>query len=250
MKIVNVNGEIGYPKKTMVPGRTAEELIRRMDVDGVDECVAYHHIAVRQIQEGNAEMKLIAEASGGRLKPCYFVHPRLDGVQMPKAADLLEELRRDRPAAVTMHPADHGYPLDKLYCGELMEVLQELQIPVLLDNRSRVPEFMTRIPTIAKEFPKVPIVVNEVTYTTTMFNYVCMKETENILLGIGGMGSFGELDHLVNTFGGHRFVVSSTAGCISAGALGMVYLGRFSQEDKDLILGGNWQRLQEEIKWA
>ena len=69
-------------------------------------------------------------------------------------------------------------------------------------------------------------------------------------LGIGGIGSFGEVDHLVNTFGAHRFVVSSTAGCISAGALGMVYLGRFSQEDKDMILGGNWQRLQEEIKWA
>jgi predicted TIM-barrel fold metal-dependent hydrolase len=170
---------------------------------------------------------------------------------MPKAADLLDDLRRDRPAAVTLRPAEHGYPLDKLYCGELMEVLQELRIPVLLyNNATAVPEFMTRIPTIAKEFPKLPIVVIETTYTTSMFNYVCMKETENILLGIGGMESFGEVDHLVNTFGGHRFVVSSTAGCISAGALGMVYLGRFSQEDKELILGGNWQRLQEEIKWA
>ena len=64
------------------------------------------------------------------------------------------------------------------------------------------------------------------------------------------MGAFAELDHLVNTYGGHRFVISSTAGCISAGALGMVYLGRFSQEEKEMILGGNWQRLQEGIKWA
>ena len=69
-------------------------------------------------------------------------------------------------------------------------------------------------------------------------------------LGTGhGLVLQQELDNLVQQYGSHRFVMGSTAGCISAGALGMIYMGRFSQEDKENILGGNWLRLQEGIKW-
>ena len=223
------------------------------------ECILFHSNTIRTFgrvdngdthMSGNEELRQIAEASNGRIKACYILHPRLDGVQMPKAPDLLEWLRRDRPAAVTIRPADHGYPMTDLYCGELLEVLQELRMPLLLSNSAKVfPEFDTRIPALAAEFTELPIVVSVNTYTTCMFNYICMKNTENILLGVGGMEAFSELDHLVNTYGSHRFVLSSTAGCLAAGALGLVYMGRFSQTDKEAILGGNWQRIQEGIQW-
>lgn len=249
MKIIDVNGSLGYAKKTIQPGMTPEELIRRMDQSGVDESVAYHNISIRQIQEGNKEMSDIAAASNGRIKACYMVHPRLDGFQMPKAPELLKYLKENRPAAVTMRPAEHGYPLSSLYCGELMEALQTLRIPVIMNNTKAFGDFQKDIPQIAKEFPELPIVVHQRTYTTCMFNYISMKNTENILIGVGGMGAFSELDNLVQQYGGHRFVLSSTDGCLAAGGLGMIYLGRFSQEDKENILGGNWLRLQEGIKW-
>ena len=250
MKIIDVNGSLGYVKKTIMPGLTPEKMIQQMDQSGVDVTVAYHNVAIRQLQEGNAEMSQIAASSGGRIETCYVVHPRLDGFQMPKAPELLEYLKQNRPSAVTVFPADHGYPLDKLYCGELMEVLQTLRMPLILKNlKAMGDDFKLAIPRLAKEFPDLPIVMVVRGYTTCMLNYICLKETENITLGVGGMCAFGELDNLVQEFGGHRFVLANTAGCLTAGSLGLVYMGRFSQEDKENILGGNWLRLQEGIKW-
>lgn len=250
MKIVDINGYVGYVKKKIQPGMSVEELLRRMDQAGVDEIVAWNTISSRQIMDGNAEMLDIAAASGGRIHPCFMVHPRLDGYQMPKAPEFMEYLKKNRPAAVTIRPTTHGYPLTSIYCGELMEVLQELRLPIIMGSSKEYGDFKRDIPQLAKEFPELPIVVNTEGYTHCMFNYICMKETENVVLGVGKMCSLGELDTLVQEYGSKRFVLSSTAGCHAGGGLGMVYMGRFSQEDKENILGGTWQKLQEGIKWA
>lgn len=250
MKIIDVNASVGYEKKKIQPGMAAEELVRRMDQCGVDVSVAYNTISLRQIQEGNAEMDEIAAASGGRIQSCYMMHPRLDGFQMPKAPELVEYLKKNRPVATRIFPADHVFPLDKLYCGELMEVLQSLRLPLILNNTKAMGDnYAMTIPKIAMDFPELPIVMVVRGFETCMLNYTCLKNTENIILGVSAMCAFGELDNLVQQYGSHRFVMGSTAGCISAGALGMIYMGRFSQEDKENILGGNWLRLQEGIKW-
>ena len=72
MKIVDINGYVGYVKKKIQPGMSVEELLRRMDQAGVDEIVAWNTISSRQIMDGNAEMLDIAAASGGRIQrvPC------------------------------------------------------------------------------------------------------------------------------------------------------------------------------------
>ena len=250
MKIIDINGFVGYIKKRIQPGMSVEELLRRMDQSGVDETVAWNTISSRQIFGGNEEMTQIAKESNGRIHACYMVHPRLDGFQMPKAPEFMEYLKANRPAAVTIRPTTHGYPLTAQYCGELMEVLQELRLPVILASSKEFGDFKRDIPVLAKQFPKLPMVVHTDGYTHCMFNYICMKDTENIILGVGKMCSLGELDNLVQVYGSHRFVLSSTAGCQASGGLGMIYMGRFSQEDKENILGGTWQKLQEGVKWA
>ena len=72
----------------------------------------------------------------------------------------------------------------------------------------------------------------------------------NIYFNLGFIENASELNQLVREYGAERFLLGSTAGLLTGGGMGLVYMGEFTEEDKQKMLGGNWQRLQEGIQWA
>lgn len=247
MKIVDINGCIGYDLKTVAPPVMPETLIRELDRSGTDCAVVWHTRSLMQILDGNADVQAAADASRGRLLPCYMVHPYMDDIQMPK--DLKGYLRKHRPACVTIAPKNHKYPLISRYCGEMLQALEELRIPVLL-RTSTVPGYDEKVLAIADEYPNLPIVISHYGYTCSMFLRTAMRTTKNIYVNLGFIENASELNQLVREYGADRFLLGSTAGLLTGGAMGLVYLGEFTQEEKEKMLGGNWQRLQEDIQWT
>lgn len=246
MKIVDINGYLGYTLGKVEPAFTKDDLLREMDRAGVDTSVVVYFRSVMQVLDGNADIKEIADNSNGRIQACFMVHPYMDDIQMPK--DLKCYLKENRPAAVTMHPKEHKYPFVSRYCGEALKALEELRIPLFLDV-GNVPGYDEKILQIADEYPNLPIVITKQGYTTSMFMRTALRTTKNIYLNLGFIENAGELPQLVHEYGAERFLMGSTAGSIAGGALGLVYLGGYSKEEQELMLGGNWQRLQEGIKW-
>lgn len=248
MEIIDINASFGYQPDEILPKRTPEQMLERMDTAGVTSCVAYATRAIIQFAEGNAETLAVSASSGGRIAPCLVLHPYMDGIQMPKADDLSALLRRVRPAAVRIFPSQHKYLLTEFYCGELMEVLQQLRIPVMLNLKGK--SGVDRdLPELSARFPQIPFVLMDADHGTSLQSRMLLQKRKNIYLNVGFMDGVAELDQLVRDFGAERFLFGSSAGCISDGALGMVYYGRFPQEAKQAILAGNWKRLQEGIQW-
>lgn len=246
MKIVDINGCIGYDLGKVAPAVKPEDLIREMDRSGTNQAVVWHTRSLMQILDGNAEMQAVADASDGRLLPCYMVHPYMDDIQMPK--DLKGYLKKHRPACVTIAPKDHKYLLASRYCGEMLQALEELRIPVML-RLSEVENYQERVLKIADEYPDLPIVITRFGYTFSMFIRTAMRTTKNIYFNLGFIENASELNQLVREYGADRFLLGSTAGLLTGGGMGLVYLGEFTEEDKQKMLGGNWQTLQEGIKW-
>lgn len=247
MKIVDINGCIGYDLKKVAPATKPEELIREMDRSGTDCAVVWHTRSLMQVIDGNADMKAIAEESNGRFLPCFMVHPYMDDIQMPK--DLAGYLRKHRPACVTISPKNHKYPLMSRYCGEMLQALEELRIPLML-RLSEVENYQEKVLEIADEYPDLPIVIARYGYTFSMFIRTAMRTAKNIYFNLGFIENASELNQLVREYGAERFLLGSTAGLLTGGGMGLVYMGEFTEEDKQKMLGGNWQRLQEGIQWA
>ena len=246
MKIVDINGYLGYTLGKVEPAFTKEAMLREMDRAGVDTSVAMYSRSVMQILDGNADMKAIADASSGRIQACFMVHPYMDDIQMPR--DLKGYLRANRPAAVTMDPKEHKYPFISRYCGEALKALEELRIPLLL-RTAQVPNFEEKILQIADEYPNLPIVIVHHGYSYSMFNRTTLRTTKNIYINLGFIENASELPQLVREYGAERFLLGSTAGSLAGGGMGLVYMGGYTKEEQDLMLGGNWQRLQEGIQW-
>ena len=117
MKLVDINGVIGYDLKKVAPAVKPEDLIRELDRSGTDCAVVWHTRSLMQVVDGNAEMKAIAESTNGRFLPCYMVHPYMDDIQMPK--DLVGYLKKYRPAMSCLLEAERNFPEET---AQLLEI--------------------------------------------------------------------------------------------------------------------------------
>ena len=248
MKIIDIDATLGYVTKKVEPADTVEELIRKMDNAGVDSAVAFYTRSIKQIQPGNQDMQKIAENSGGRIKACWLLHPYLDGIQMPKKDDLLALLRKYRPAAVRLNPMSGNYLLNDFYCDELLDVLRTLRIPVML-NLTEMHNPLETVPAVTAAYPEIPFVFTDACHTNSVLVRSLLQKRPNTSIAAGFMVGCAEFDQLVNTFGAHRFLYSSTDGNAQGTALGLIYQGNFTDEEKEAMFSGNWERLQKEIQW-
>lgn len=249
MKIINVNCFVGYDLDEIRPVVTAEQLLEQMAVNGVTESVTYHTRAVVQLDEGNEDIMKIAAASGGKIKPCWVTHPYMDGIQMPKPEDYKALLRKERPAAVYLPVTKNGCPMDDFYCSELYEVLDELHMPTILPLKNKAARVREVLPEVSGKYPNIPFVLTDPDHTTELINRMLLKKRQNIYLCVGFFCGTGSLDQLVAEFGAERFLFGGGPNNLAEGGLGLVYQGRFSEEDKEKIFHKNWERLQEGIQW-
>ena len=253
MRIVDVNCFVGIDLKEIRPEVTPEELLARMEVSGVTQSVTYYTLAEQQIRLGNEEMDRIAAASGGKILSCWIASPYMDGVQMPLPEDYLKLLREKRPAAVRLDPVNQLYPFDSFFCDELLAVLDELRIPTIVTHGKGKGAFtilLQKLPEIAAQFPHIPFILTNASHTTELATYMLLKKRPNVYFATGFFCGAGMLDQCVERFGADRFLFGSSVNNIAAGSLGLVYMGRFADSEKEKIFHGNWDRLQEGIKWG
>lgn len=252
MRIVDVNCYLGIDLDEVRPEIKPEDLLSRMEVSGVTQSVAYHALAATQIDEGNARISRVAAASGGKIAPCWIASPYMDGVQMPLPEDYLKLLRAERPAAIRLDPAKQLYPFDPFYCGDLLEVLNALHMPTLVSKAGKKSGFtpvLQALPEVAAAFPDIPFIVLDASHTTELITYMLLKKRPNVHFATGFFCGTGMLDQCVERFGAERFLFGSSKNNIAAGSLGLVYMGRFSDGEKEQIFHGTWDRLQEGIQW-
>jgi uncharacterized protein len=248
MKIIDVNTMLGpwpYPMRY----HDAAGLFDYMDDYRITSAVVYHSAAQMTPWQYNEEISKIAGCSGGRIQACHVLDPMLDEKSEPGTGSLIERLKTIRPSAVRMLPNTQKYPLNRFFCGHILEILDELRMPLLLDA-DEVPAFAD-IPALAMDFPNMPIVILRYYFNSSRSITPLLKKLKNVYIDVNIMIDTGYLEELVNErCGSEKLMLGSGLPYhVPAGGLSMVLYSRIDEYHKENILYANWERLQGGIHY-
>ena len=244
MRIIDINCMIGSWPAKQRQFREPDTLIAEMDKYRLDSCVAYHSMSLWSTQRGNALTRQMSMDSAGRIKSCYVLEPNLGSSEMPEAEALLKQLSEEKPAAVRLLPKTKNYRVDEFYCGELLEVINELKLPVLFAAEEN-PGFEC-LPLLAKAYPGIKFILLRHGFKDSRYLLPLIKKLDNIYLETGMMVDTGLIEEIVDKYGSEKLLFGSGLPFfVPAGALSLILYARIKDEDKENILGRNWLRLEE-----
>ena len=249
MKIIDINVMAG-PQSAPTRYRDAKGLIKILDDYRISTAVVCHSAAQMVPWQFNEEMSQIAEDSSGRIQACHILDPMLYEKNETGEGTLTERLKKNRPAAVRMLPKTQNYPLNSFFCGHILEVLNELRLPLLLDA-SEAPSFED-IPQLAQEFPEIPIVILRRYFNCSRALTPLLTKLTNVYIDINIIIDTGYLEELVNNRCGSEKLLlgSGLPWHVPAGGLSMVHYSTIENNHKENILYKNWERLQKEIRYG
>jgi len=223
--------------------KTSDDLLAVLDQYRISDCVAYHSTTVWSPNRGNEIMKGIAEKSAGRIKACYNLEPNLGSAVAPEADQLLYKLREEKPAAVRLEPASKRFRVDDFYCGELLEVLNELGMPVLFEA-DHIPGF-DYLPTLAKTYPKIKFVILRHGFNESRYIIPLIRKLNNIYFDTSIMIDTGLIEEIVNKYGSEKLLFGSGLPFfVPAGAISLVIYSRIKDSDKENIFYRNWLSIE------
>ena len=248
MKIIDINMMVG-PQPAPARYEDAQGLIRIMDDYRITIGVVCHSAAQMTPWQYNAEMTRISQESDGRIQACHLLDPMLGEKSEPGEGTLIERLKANRPSAVRMMPQTQNYPLDSFFCGEILEVINELRLPLLLDS-SEAPNFKD-MPKLAQDFPDIPIVILRKYFRSSRSLTPLLTKLSNVYIDVNIIIDTGYLEELVNErCGSEKLLLGSGLPLhVPAGGLSMVHYSTMDEYDKENILFRNWERLQREVRY-
>ena len=246
MKIIDVNCAIGAPLKSQ-RFTEPEGLLRWMDDFGIESALTYHTEANREPEYGNEKMQAISLASGGRIRACMALDPSLESLGLPGEGTALERLKTLRPSAVRVFPDGQNYPFTPFYAAPILEVCRQLRMPIVF-SKSYDNFFLDQLPKICAAYPEVPLILPRFGLKQSRQYYPILEKLPNVYLDMSIMVDTGSMEAICQRFGStHLLFGSGMPTYEPSGALGLLHYAQISQEDKENIAHGNFERLESQI---
>ncbi len=247
MRITDINCMIGTWPSRQKQYEKAGELLSDLDRDRITDCIAFHSMALWSPERGNA---LIREASAGsmdRIKPCYILEPTLGSSLMPSADILYMRLMEEKPVAVRLYPNMKQFRVDDFYCGELLEVLNDLKMPVIFEPDQALG--FDCLPSLAREYPGICFILLRHGFRQSRYIIPLLKKLSNVYFETSAMVDTGLIEEIVNKYGSEKLLFGSGLPFFTpAGALSLVLYARIGDEDRENILYKNWLRIEGGIQ--
>lgn len=248
MNITDINCMLGTWPSQRVRFENAEGLLAMMDSYRINTSIAFHSMSLWSPNRGNNEICKIAEESSGRIKACFILDPSLDSSVMPDAETLVSQLKEKKPAAVKLYSNPGLYHLDEFYCGELLDILNGLSMPILFDS-DQMPSY-DRLPALAKRYSSIKFILLRRPFNESRYILPLIKKLDNVFFDMSILVDSGMLDEIVNKFGSSMLLFGSGMPFyVPSGALGLVMYSRVNDIHKEKILSGNWDEIERGIRW-
>jgi predicted TIM-barrel fold metal-dependent hydrolase len=260
MLVVDVHNHIVPPRSPDsetfydTTGQTAEELIARMDSNGIDIAVVFPvntgMLAHEAFVARNSEVIGALQHHPDRLVGFCTVSP-LHGEAV---VDEIERCFEQGIKGVKLHPRKHGgYPLNSEVLDPLMRVARKLDIPVLAHtdfNDQICTPYQARM--LARRHPDVTLFLAHYGHDSGAVHWVpeVVADAENIMLECSGTPDLPQavFNHACEVLGGERLVFGSDSPDLSPEVnltklqVAEEYYG-LSQDAKSKILGENAARI-------
>jgi hypothetical protein len=227
---------------------TAAELLRHMDHFHLERAVVYHSLAFDWNLADGHRMLLREIAGKRRLRPCLVATPHLGTAEMPPARAYRAYLRKIRPAAVRLFPNSFCFKLHPFFAGELLEIFDELRLPVLLPWAECDP---VAVAEVAGAYANIPFVLLKAGFKQPRHLYPLLQKRDNVFCSTSNFFDTNLLEEIVARFGARRVLFGSDMPRFHPGPpLAVVCYADIRPADKRLILGGNWRRLEGGVRWS
>lgn len=248
MELIDINCAIGAPMRSKRYS-TAQALLSWMDNYTITSAVTYHSEAMREPQMGNSLMQQATKETQGRLRTCFALNPILDSFGIPGEGSALERLKAARPSAVRIFPGEHQYPFDPFYCEDILQICQQLRLPVIVtttyDNA-----FLTQLPHVSRAFPDVPIILPRFGMNRCNQLFPILKKLPNVYADMSLLADTAVIEEITNKFGSeHLLFGSGLPTWEPSGALGLLLYAQISDADRERIASGNFLRLEGGIRY-
>ncbi len=214
------------------------DLLKTMDELGIWQTTASY-------QEQNAMMarnrllEMIEETPGAaeRVVPCFELQP-YPFISAHEMESLQECLRDHRPACLRIRPKSYGFRVRELEW--VIEKLEE-QAPVLFVtvNELDLGRDLDDMELLARRFPQIKIVIQQVMWSPIHYIYDAMKRCPNLYIDNAWLHTRDNLRMMVRDFGDARVLFSLGLRGNRGAAMGGLAWDQFSQAEKDRIAWDN-----------
>lgn len=247
MKIIDLSGYYGQWPYWLIKATTRTDLLALMDNVGIDQIVVASTRSIfLNCRDGNLDAGQLAHNADGRFHTFAVINPTDEA----SACDLLTEAHRDGMKGFRLFPQQHQYHLDDdPVLNSLLALGQDLGmavvIPIRLILHWGLPQLDVReINTVAKNFPKLNIIIGGVNYGEFREALAVMRRYDNVSFETSCMQMVNGIEILVNKVGAERVYLGTGLPLMyPKPGLYKIFKAQISDHDKELILGGNAARL-------
>lgn len=235
-----------------------DTLLSELDLLSIDEALVVHSYAQElDYRVGN---DLVADAIGRaprRLRPMATLFPTPTGRRSTnRTVDYLEELLTSGVRAVRLHPNPthhimdpavyaRQYPLVTEVAGPLLEAMQAYRVPMFVELAQVTwPEIYT----VCREFPRLPVVLLNVSYTHKRSLFGGFDTYQNLFAECSGFHAYRGVEEICDLFGSERLLFGTRLPTYNAvAAIGMVMYADIDPPSRSAIAGGNLRRLLDGV---
>lgn len=248
MRILDANVGVGMPAKSYRYS-DMEGLIKCLDEYRISEALVYNTEAMRDPWEGNARMIDFAAGCAGRVKPCVWLDTSLDDFGLPGEGSARDRFSALKPSAARVLQGESGHlPMDKFYAQDILTPLNEMRMPLIIDG-DYTHDFFRALPYMANAFPDVPMIIIRKGLNDSRIINPLLKYTRNVYFDMSIMLDCGQIEELVEKFGGERLLFASGLPQYApAGALALLLYSEIPEDEREMIAHGSFERLEGGIR--
>jgi len=213
---------------------SAEDLIKRMDKNGIDMAVATPPPPGPDYTEANKKVYEAVKRYPDRIVGFFRVNPQYREKALKEARAAVEEWGFK---GFKLDPTNEAYGITSRVVEGVMELARELKVPVYFHTGDSIFSPPEGVGEVARLYPKVTVMMHNSGIRAAM-------SQQNIVLATGPLGGPRFLDAVSERFDPRRVVFST---CVPIGfpelELRIVELSTLSGENKHLIMGENIKRI-------
>ena len=246
LKFFDCNAIVGK-RRIKNPGSfyKTDELLRKMKYYGIENALVRHSLAV-EYDPITGNQALTEEIKNHpNLNGTWIILPHHTG-EFPNPLQLNKQLKENNIKTVAMYPKEHMYSLYDWVCGEIFEMLEEYNIPLLI-NHDQIINYKD-LHELLTGHPNLRIILTDLHYNTGRNLYPLLNKFENLYIETIGFKVHNGIEDVCKKFGANRLIFGTCAPVYSGGAaIAMITYAQITNEEKSMIASGNLEKILKEV---
>lgn len=251
MELFDCNCWYGVPQSPpTAPAETVDELVAEMERAGIDRALVRNAAVFEESPDVGNPLTSEGAATDERLEPAWAILPPHTG-ELGDLREFIDAMRDGGVRALWAYPNKHHYLLSPVTLGGLLEEMQDRGIPLLMHRRGMSQPFGTYevAERVLADFPRLHlIVVAHGSWGEDRLFRPLMERFENFAVDTSRYELDGGIEDVCRTYGPRRLIFGTNFPETPMGGPILTLLhADITDEDRELIAGGNLRRILEEV---